>query len=357
MDDMKVRNFSKTTRSNLITYGMVIVAYIIVEIFLRAGMVSSLIEGLLVPLCVYVILAVSLNLTVGISGELSLGHAGFMCVGAFAGATFSKCVEEVITFGPLRFLLALLIGTLCAALFGILVGIPVLRLKGDYLAIVTLAFGEIIKNVVNVIYLGRDSMGFHVSIKDTISLGLEDEGEVIIKGAQGITGTPNDSTFLWGIILILITLFIVINLINSRTGRAIMAIRDNRIAAESVGVSVTKYKLLAFSVSAALAGTAGVLYAHNLSTLTALPKNFGYNMSITILVFVVLGGIGNIRGSVIAAVVLTLLPELLRGLNDYRMLIYAIILIATMIFTSSPGGQEIQERIKLFFERRKTKEA
>ena len=180
---------------------------------------------------------------------------------------------------------------------------------------------------------------------------------MIIKGAQGITGTPNDSTFLWGIILILITLFIVINLINSRTGRAIMAIRDNRIAAESVGVSVTKYKLLAFSVSAALAGTAGVLYAHNLSTLTALPKNFGYNMSITILVFVVLGGIGNIRGSVIAAVVLTLLPELLRGLNDYRMLIYAIILIATMIFTSSPGGQEIQERIKLFFERRKTKEA
>ena len=357
MDGMKMRNLSKTTRSNLITYGMVIAAYIIVEIFLRADMVSSLMEGLLVPLCVYVILAVSLNLTVGISGELSLGHAGFMCVGAFAGATFSKCVEEVITSSLLRFPLAILVGTAAAALFGILVGIPVLRLKGDYLAIVTLAFGEIIKNVVNVIYLGRDSRGFHISIKDTVSLGLEDDGEVIIKGAQGITGTPNDSTFLIGIILILITLFIVINLINSRTGRAIMAIRDNRIAAESIGVNVTRYKLLAFAVSAALAGTAGVLYAHNLSTLTALPKNFGYNMSITILVFVVLGGIGNIRGSVIAAVVLTLLPELLRSLNDYRMLIYAVILIATMIFTSSQGGQEIQERIKLFFKRRKTKEA
>ena len=354
---MKMRNLSKTTRSNLITYGMVIAAYIIVEIFLRADMVSSLMEGLLVPLCVYVILAVSLNLTVGISGELSLGHAGFMCVGAFAGATFSKCVEEVITSSLLCFPLAILVGTAAAALFGILVGIPVLRLKGDYLAIVTLAFGEIIKNVVNVIYLGRDSRGFHISIKDTVSLGLEDDGEVIIKGAQGITGTPNDSTFLIGIILILITLFIVINLINSRTGRAIMAIRDNRIAAESIGVNVTRYKLLAFAVSAALAGTAGVLYAHNLSTLTALPKNFGYNMSITILVFVVLGGIGNIRGSVIAAVVLTLLPELLRSLNDYRMLIYAVILIATMIFTSSQGGQEIQERIKLFFKRRKTKEA
>ena len=354
---MKMRNLSKTTRSNLITYGMVIAAYIIVETFLRADMVSSLMEGLLVPLCVYVILAVSLNLTVGISGELSLGHAGFMCVGAFAGATFSKCVEEVITSSLLRFPLAILVGTAAAALFGILVGIPVLRLKGDYLAIVTLAFGEIIKNVVNVIYLGRDSRGFHISIKDTVSLGLEDDGEVIIKGAQGITGTPNDSTFLIGIILILITLFIVINLINSRTGRAIMAIRDNRIAAESIGVNVTRYKLLAFAVSAALAGTAGVLYAHNLSTLTANTNNFGYNQSIMILVFVVLGGIGNIRGSVIAAVVLTLLPELLRSLNDYRMLIYAVILIATMIFTSSQGGQEIQERIKLFFKRRKTKEA
>ena len=207
---MKMRNLSKTTRSNLITYGMVIAAYIIVEIFLRADMVSSLMEGLLVPLCVYVILAVSLNLTVGISGELSLGHAGFMCVGAFAGATFSKCVEEVITSSLLRFPLAILVGTAAAALFGILVGIPVLRLKGDYLAIVTLAFGEIIKNVVNVIYLGRDSRGFHISIKDTVSLGLEDDGEVIIKGAQGITGTPNDSTFLIGIILILIGLKILL---------------------------------------------------------------------------------------------------------------------------------------------------
>ncbi len=354
---MTMRKLSKTTKSNLITYGIVIAAFIIVEIFLQAGMISSLLSGLLVPLCVYVILAVSLNLTVGISGELSLGHAGFMCVGAFAGATFSKCMQDAITFGPLRFTLAILIGTLGAALFGILVGIPVLRLKGDYLAIVTLAFGEIIKNVVNVIYLGRDSRGYHISLKDTISLGLEDDGEVIIKGAQGITGTPNDSTFLAGIILILITLFIVMNLIHSRTGRAIMSIRDNRIAAESVGINVTKYKLVAFSVSAALAGTAGVLYAHNLSTLTALPKNFGYNMSITILVFVVLGGIGNIRGSMIAAVILTLLPEMLRSLDDYRMLMYAIILIATMIFTSSPGGLEVQERIKLFFERRKTKEA
>ena len=166
-------------------------------------------------------------------------------------------------------------------------------------------------------------------MKDIMSLNMEADGDVIIKGAQGITGAPTDSNFTIGIILLLITLFVVMNLVNSRSGRAIMAIRDNRIAAESIGINITKYKILAFSISAALAGAAGVLYAHNLSTLTALPKNFGYNMSITILVFVVLGGIGNIRGSVIAAVVLTLLPELLRFLSDYRMLIYAVVLIVT----------------------------
>lgn len=352
----KMKKINKQLRSNLITYGIVVAAYIIVTLCMQTGMISSLLQGLLVPLCVYVILAISLNLTVGILGELSLGHAGFMCAGAFSGALFSKITADMIHPAGLRFFLALLVGTAVAALFGFLIGIPVLRLKGDYLAIVTLAFGEIIKNVVNVVFLGRDSAGFHVSTKDSMSLGLEPGGQVLIKGPQGITGTPNDSTFLIGIILILVTLFIVINLINSRTGRAIMAIRDNRIAAESVGIDITKYKLLAFSVSAALAGTAGVLYAHNLSTLIALPKNFGYNMSIMILVFVVLGGIGNIRGSIIAAVVLTLLPELLRSLNDYRMLIYAVVLIATMIFTSSQGGQEIQERIKAFFKRGKKAE-
>ena len=168
---------------------------------------------------------------------------------------------------------------------------------------------------------------------------LDADGTMIISGPQGITGTPRDATFLIGIILVLITLFIVINLTNSRSGRAIMSIRDNRIAAESIGINVTKYKLMAFTVSAALAGSAGVLYAHNLSTLTATTNNFGYNQSIMILVFVVLGGIGNIRGSMIAAVILTLLPELLRGLSDYRMLIYAIVLIVMMLF--DPGTDTV----------------
>ena len=341
-----MKNKLKTPLINdMITYLMVIAAYVIVEVLLKAGHVSSLMKGLLVPLCTYSILAVSLNLVVGISGELSLGHAGFMCVGAFSSALWTNLMNGKIP--PMAsFVLAILVGAACAALAGFLIGIPVLRLRGDYLAIVTLAFGEIIKNIVNALYLGVDSRGFHFSMKDNLALGLEKDGVTIIKGAQGITGTPKMSTFTAGVLLLLLALFIVQNLIRSRTGRAIMAIRDNRIAAESIGLNVTRYKLLAFTISAAIAGAAGVLYAHNLSTLQALPKNFGYNMSITILVFVVMGGIGNIRGSVIAAVVLTLLPELLRSMSDYRMLIYAIVLILMMLFTSAPSF--IQFRDKLF---------
>ena len=353
----KISTMNKNTRKNLITYAIVIVAFAVMQSLISMGSVSSLLEGLMVPICIYVILAVSLNLVVGILGELSLGHAGFMCVGAFASAFFSKCMRDVITVDIVRFLLALLIGIVVAAVFGILIGIPVLRLKGDYLAIVTLAFGEIIKNLVNVLYIGKDENGFHFSTKDVMALDMEPDGTVIVNGPQGITGTPKDATFLIGFILILITLFIVLNLINSRDGRAIMSIRDNRIAAESIGINVTKYKLMAFTVSAALAGAAGVLYAHNLSTLTANTNNFGYNQSIMILVFVVLGGIGNIRGSIIAATILTMLPELLRGLpvSDYRMLVYAIVLIIMMLFNWAPKAIEWRERYLRFG--RKKKEA
>ncbi|MDO5417433.1 MAG: branched-chain amino acid ABC transporter permease [Lachnospiraceae bacterium] len=336
---------NKAAFQNIITYAIVIAAWVFIQILGGTGHMTSLLKGLLVPICTYVILAVSLNLTVGILGELSLGHAGFMCVGAFSGAFFTKVMADAIPSVGVRFFFALLVGAAAAAVFGVLIGIPVLRLKGDYLAIVTLAFGEIIKNLINVFYVGKDSRGLHFSMKDVASLKLEKEGEVIIKGAQGITGTPKAATFTIGIILILIALFIILNLIHSRTGRAIMAIRDNRIAAESVGINITKYKLLAFSISASIAGVAGVLYAHNLSSLAATPKNFGYNMSIMILVFVVLGGIGNIRGSIIAAVVLTALPELLRGLNSYRMLIYAIVLIVMMLFNSAPKAIEMRKRV------------
>ena len=342
----KKLNLNKSTKNTLITIGMVVVAYIIMTILTSAGVLSSLMKGLLVPLCIYAIIAVALNLTVGILGELSLGHAGFMCVGAFTSALFSLCFKDTMAAGP-RFFLAIVIGALVSALFGLLIGIPVLRLQGDYLAIVTLAFGEIIKNVINVLYVGRDANGFHFSLKDMMSLNMEPDGQILINGAQGITGTPNDSNFTIGVILLVLTLIIVLNLINSRPGRAIMAIRDNRIAAESVGINITKYKLLAFSISAGLAGLAGVLYAHNLSILQAQPKNFGYNMSIMILVYVVLGGIGNIRGSVIAAVILVLLPELMRELNDYRMLIYSIVLIGIMLFNWAPKARLLRERYSL----------
>lgn len=346
---------NKTTKSDLITYSIVIAAFAIIQIVSGTGSLSSLFTGLLVPICYYIILAVSLNITVGILGELSLGQAGFMCIGAYASSVFSVCTMGTITSAWVRFPLAILVGGVCAAIFGILIGIPVLRLKGDYLAIVTLAFGEIIKNFCAAAYVGYDSTGVHFSLASTADLGLEADGTLLINGPIGISGTPKDSNFIVGFILVMITLFITLNLINSRTGRAVMSIRDNRIAAESVGINITKYKLIAFTISAFLAGIAGVLYSHNLSVLAAKSNNFGYNVSILILVFVVLGGIGNVRGSVIAAVILTALPEVLRDLAEYRMLIYAVVLIALMIFNSSPKFKAYREKysIKKFFSRKK----
>ena len=342
------KTMNKTTKNNFINYGIVIAIFVIVEILSGTGNLSRLLTGLLVPLCVYTIAAISLNLVVGFSGELSLGHAGFMCVGAYSSALFSHIASDIPQVP--RFILAILIGAAVAAVFGVIIGIPVLRLRGDYLAIVTLAFGEIIKNLINILYVGFDENGLHVATSSA-NLKLAAGGKQILKGALGISGTGalykdvKHYFFPIGIILVLLTLFIVQNLVNSRSGRAIMATRDNRIAAESIGINITKYKLMAFTISAAMAGAAGVLYAHNLSTLTANTNNFGYNMSITILVFVVLGGIGNIRGSIIAAVILTLLPELLRGMKDYRMLIYAIVLIVMMLFNWSPKAIEWREKL------------
>ncbi len=347
MADIKRKRLSKNSASNLITYGIALAFFVILFLLSETGVLSSHISGLLVPICIYIILAVSLNLVVGILGELSLGHAGFMCVGAYASAFFSVAMQETIQNDAVRFLLALLIGGLSAAVFGILIGIPVLRLNGDYLAIVTLAFGEIIKNIFQTLYVGIDSEGLKVSISSANDTGLLSDGRMIIKGALGITGTPRQSTFLIAFIIVLITLFVALNLINSRTGRAVMSIRDNRIAAESVGIPIVKCKLLIFSVSAFFAGLAGVLYSHNLASLTATTNNFGYNMSILILVLVVLGGIGSIRGSFISAVILTALPEVLRGLNDYRMLIYAIVLILLMLANNNERLNTFKEKVSI----------
>ena len=337
-----MKNLNKSTQKLISTIIVIALLYIIMSIMQSTGNLSSLISGLLVPVCAYSLVAIGLNLCVGYLGELSLGHAGFMCVGAFTSAFFSKVYMNTIPDVP-RFILALLIGTFFAALFGFLIAIPVLRLSGDYLAIVTLAFGEIIKNVINVLYVGADSKGVHVSLKDMMSLGLESDGTMLINGAQGITGTPRQSTFLGAVFLVMLALIVTHNFVNSRTGRAVKAIRDNQIAAETVGLPVTKYKLIAFTISAAIAGVGGVIYAHNINSLTATTNNFGYNMSIMILVYVVLGGIGNFSGSLIATVVLTMLPEMLRGLSNYRMLIYSIVLIALMLFNWAPDVLRFRE--------------
>lgn len=328
----KLKNMNKSTRTAITSYGIVILAFLIVYPLQMMGVLSNSISGQLIPICTYVVMALSLNLTVGFLGELSLGHAGFMSVGAFSGVIAAACMQNAVTIDPLRLLLSMIIGGVCAGVIGFVIGIPVLRLRGDYLAIVTLAFGEIIKNIVNCLYVGFDESGLHVSMTDSASLGMTN-GTLIINGPQGAVGISKISTFLSGILLILFTLFIILNLVNSKTGRAVTAIRDNRIAAESVGIGITRYKLTAFIISAALAGMAGALYAMNFSTIVA--KKFDFNTSILILVFVVLGGMGNIVGTIVATALLYILPELLRGVRDYRMLIYAIVLVAVMLATNS----------------------
>ena len=200
------KSIKPNTKTSLITYIILIAAFVIVQIMLANGGMSYMMQDLLVPLCVYAILAVSLNLTVGILGELSLGQAGFMCIGAYSGALFSNLMAEAIPEAVIRFPLSLLLGGLCAAIFGILIGIPVLRLRGDYLAIVTLAFGEIIKNICASIYLGRDADGFHISLKSVSDMNMAADGEMFINGALGINGTPKDSNFIIAFIIVKVPL-------------------------------------------------------------------------------------------------------------------------------------------------------
>lgn len=350
----KLSRFSKPSQNLINTIGMVLLAFVIIQILGAAGALSFSFSNLLVGLCIYSIVAVGLNLCVGYLGELSLGHAAFMSVGAFSSALFSNMMQNVIPVAPIRFIFALLVGIFFSALFGFLIGIPVLRLNGDYLAIVTLAFGEIIKGLLNVFYVGMDKTGLHFAfIKDTTQ--MDSTGKMILDGAQGISGTQKVSNFTIGIILLILVLLVVTFLVNSRSGRAIMAIRDNRIAAESVGIDITKYKIIAFTISAAIAGVAGVLYSHYYSSLTA--NKFDYNTSILILVYVVLGGMANFRGSIIAAVVLTLLPEMLRGLSDYRMLIYAILLIIMMLLNWAPAALERREILVMKFKEKFSKKS
>ena len=336
---INTRGFKNLVRGNdyrkeaTISYAILVGGYLVLQLLTAAGLIGHNLQGQFVPICVYISLAVSLNLVVGISGELSLGHAGFMAVGAFSGILMSRILGNGMSFEPLIIIISMLFGALMAALAGFIIGIPILGLRGDYLAIVTLAFGEIIRNFMNVLYFGLDDGKLRFAFNHTID-GI-DNNERIITGAIGATGTKTMATFTWGLLLCLFTVFVVLNLKNSKQGRAIMSIRDNRIAGESIGLDVRKYKLMAFVVSAALAGMAGCLFGLNYSTL--VPVKFNFNTSVLILVFVVRGGVGNIWGGIIAAALLTVLPETFRQFADYRMLTYAIVLIVVMICTYNPA--------------------
>ena len=283
---------------------------------------------LLEKMAISIILAVSLSLVVSFLGELSLGHAGFMCVGAYLGGKVASLLVPAMGNGLAAFAISLVAGAAAAAVCGVIIGIPALRLRGDYLAIVTLAFGEIVK---------------------TLFQNTSDES---FGGTLGLDTPRYDKKYLFIIafVLVLITLAVVQNFIRSKHGRAVTAIRDNEIAAKATGINVTKYKLIAFTTSAALAGVAGVLYSY--SNYTVQSAKFDYNYSIEILVMVVLGGMGSINGSIIAATLITWLntwlPTVLTGeMAVLQNLLYALILIVIVIYNNAPALKGFRDKYNL----------
>lgn len=311
-----------------VTLAVVVVLYGVVAVMLYGGGLTRQVSNMLIPISVYIVLAVSLNLVVGLLGELSLGHAGFMSVGLFTGCLLSIALSSVLPM-PVRLPLSMIFGGLFAALFGFLVGLPALRLKGDYLAIVTLACGEIIKNIITNLNITGGALGLNTNAIYSNSKKL----------------LP------YAFVLVCLTILVMANLKSSKQGRAIMAIRDNRIAAESIGINITYFKLAVFVIAAFFAGAAGTHYGHFFANVKA--ASFDYNMSIEILVIVVLGGMGSVSGSIIAAIVLQALPEVSRAFGDYRMLVYAIVLILVMLATNNPKVKLMLEQYKNRKNRRK----
>lgn len=321
-------SFIKKFAKNYLNYALIFLALVLFTVLSLTGAAKLSTLLLLEKIAISVILAVSLCMVVGFLGELSLGHAGFMCAGAFLGGKISALLVPALGNSFLTLLISMLAGGLVAALFGIIIGLPALRLRGDYLAIVTLAFGEIIRSLV----MNSPAAWFGGT------LGLE---------------TPKFSSkhlFIVAFLMVLACLAVTQNLLRSKHGRAIASIRDNEIAARASGVDVTKYKLFVFTASAFFAGVAGVLYSYTQSRVQSV--NFDYNYSIEILVMVVLGGLGNINGSIIAAVLVTFLdvelqtrlPGDLAVLQD---LFYALILIVIVIYKNAPGLKSFRERYNL----------
>ena len=322
-------SFKKFNLNHYINYIVIgILTVVLSVITMTGGRLDSSLLFLMEKIAISIILAVSLSLVVGFLGELSLGHAGFMCVGAYIGGKLAALLEESLSNGIVTFLIALLVGGGVAAVCGIIIGIPALRLRGDYLAIVTLAFGEIVKSL------------------------FQNTSDETFGGALGLPTPRFDKKYLFIIafVLVLITLAVVQNFIRSKHGRAVTAIRDNEIAARASGINVTKYKLLAFTLSATFAGIAGVLYSF--SNYTVQSAKFGYNYSIEILVMVVLGGMGSINGSIIAAALITFLntklATVLTGdLAVLQNLLYALILIVIVIYNNAPALKSFRDRYNL----------
>lgn len=301
----KDNSFKPQYLSYVVSIILVVLSYFILNMLAGNAYYSKVIILLLIN----IVLAVSLNITVGCLGQITLGHAGFMSIGAYASSLMSKYFMSGISGNiPLYYyILSLIIGAIIAGLIGIIVGIPALRLKGDYLAIITLAFGEIIRVLIEYFKFTGGGVGL-----------------------SKIPRLARSSMFTVVFCITVLCIFTMYTLLTSRHGRNVLAIRDDEIAAEASGVNTTFYKTFAFTISAIFAGIAGGIYAHNMGIIQA--KTFDFNYSINILVMVVLGGMGSYTGAIISAIVLTVLPEILRGFNDYRMISYAIILILIMIF-------------------------
>lgn len=323
-----IEKMKKVKWKHYINYIVIGICLIIFSILTFTKNISISNLFLLEKITIAILLAVSLGLVVGFLGELSLGHAGFMCIGAYLGGKVASLLEPSLGNGVLTLAISIIVGGVCAAITGAIIGLPALRLKGDYLAIVTLAFGEIVKTL------------FQNSSKESFG------------GATGLSTPRYDKQylFIFGLILVLIMLFVIQNLIRSKHGRAITAIRDSEIAARATGINVTKYKLMVFSLSAFFAGVAGVLYSYSLYQVQC--DKFSYNYSIEILVMVVLGGMGNINGSIISATLITYLQvklaKYLTGdLAVLQNILYAAILILIVVYNNAPALKGFREKYNM----------
>ncbi|MBF7097063.1 branched-chain amino acid ABC transporter permease [Alkalibacter mobilis] len=291
-------------KNYLFNLGAVIIFFVILKLLMNGNVINRYYQGIIVFICINIIVAGSLNLTLGFLGQLALGHAGFMAVGAYSSALLSIYLRSLELPVIMHLGTALLFGGLISGIIGYLIGLPALRLRGDYLAIITLGFGEIIRVVIN-------------NLKFT-------------GGAQGLSGIPKIANFTNAYWIAVVVLAFLYALIRSRHGRAIISIREDEIAAEAVGIDTVKYKALGFTISAFFAGIGGGLFAHYMAYLD--PSIFNFMKSVEIVVIVVLGGMGSLTGTILASAVLTSLPELLRNFSEYRLLIYSFVLVVMMIF-------------------------